>query len=56
MSSVLVIGATTFYDDFTVLEVEPLTAFGCETIEAFFSLFGWSLFDVREEPWGSWLI
>ena len=58
MSSVLAIGATNFCDDFTVLEVEPLTASACETIEAFFNLLGWSLkelppFDVRAEPLGA---
>ena len=39
----LFMSSTNFYDDFTVLELESLTASATETTDAFFEILGWEL-------------
>ena len=54
----LLVGATNFYDDFTVIEVEALAHSTTECVTALFSILGWSLkelppFSSQPEPLGS---
>jgi len=54
----LKIGATNFYDDFTVIEAAGLAASTAEAVEGFFKLLGWALkplpaFAAKAEPLGA---
>ena len=42
------IGATNFYDDFSVVEVEALAANATDCVECFFRMLGWSLKPLNE--------
>lgn len=48
LTAVFFIGATNYYDDFTVLERAELAASAADTVEEFFRLLGWDLKDLPD--------